>query len=200
MVYLLFPILHSNTYSHIRSNRKRSSISDEINALPSSSKASLERVRNRSIEPHPPSIRRVPDYKVQDPIASISDPVTELKNPVKDPNWPDAAFTKPVSGGPHLASQVEDHIEEWTCGNINCKMSNKKHSKKCEECRWKLPVAYYIDQYGQAQDEEKAFRQLAGGEDGADSDVERPTGQAPGGGVWIPVVPGLKKERKPNNF
>jgi hypothetical protein len=200
MVSVSSPVLHPNIYSHIRSNRKRSSISDEINALPSSSKASLERVRKRSIEPHPPSIRRVPDYNIQDPVTSIPDPATELKNPVKDPNWPDAAFTKPVSGGPHLASQVEDQIEEWTCGNVECKMRNKKHSKRCAKCGWKLPVAYYIDQYGQAQDEEKVFRKLGGGEEEADSEVKRPTGQAPGGGVWIPVVPGLKKERKPNNF
>jgi hypothetical protein len=190
------PVLHPNSYSHTRFHRSRSSISEEIKALPSSSIASLERVRERSVQPHPPSIRRLPDPIIQDPLAPIPNPVTELKNPVKDPNWPDKAFTKPASEVPHLASQVNEQIEKWTCPNIECKTRNQKHVRKCEECGWKLPETYHVNKDGQRINVEGALRQLA---DGKDDTKVVPTGRARGGGVWIPAVPGQEnKERQPN--
>jgi hypothetical protein len=183
--------------------RTKSSISQQINAIPSSSKASLEVVRERSIERHPPEIRRIPDPNNKDPFTPLDNPDTELKNPVKDPNWPDEAFTKTAPEARHLASEVQDQIEKWTCVNVECRRSNEKHLKKCEGCGWELPVVYHKDKLGQKWNEEKVLRRFGDGVDGANTMTRegKPTGPAPGGAMYIPWRPGQKKKiRVPNIF
>jgi hypothetical protein len=91
---------------------------------------------------------------------------------------------------------VQDQIEKWICGNTECKMTNQKHVFRCEWCGWALPRAVYVGEDGVRRDGEAVMRTMGDGQDGAEKmfEVERPTGDAPGGGKWIPKVEGKKKQ------
>jgi hypothetical protein len=121
-----------------------------------------------------------------------------VQNPVQEPNWPDAAFTKPDPKARHLASESWDKIEMWTCGNAECAMKNEKHAKKCASCGLDLPEGVYKSIYKDQDNQERvsevpeglAIRGMGDGREAVKQHVadqeDRPVGAAPGGGVWIP--------------
>jgi hypothetical protein len=83
---------------------------------------------------------------------------------------------------------VQDQIEKWVCGNTECARANEKDVKECESCGWVLPRAFKVWEDGVRRDSEVLMRKWGDGQDAVDKmfEVERPTGDAPGGGKWIP--------------
>jgi hypothetical protein len=181
---------YNNSLTPPTRQRRNSSITNQITALPSSSKASLHQVRENPVEHHSAPLRRLSDPAIRDPLAPLPSPEFEAKNPIKEPNWPDTTFTQSSPKSPHLHSEVQDQIEQWQCGNPLCERLNQKSVKRCKWCRWVLPRAIYTGDDGVRRDGEVLLRKW-GGQDGTDGtdgvfEEQRPTGDAPGGGKWIP--------------
>ncbi|KAF1915477.1 hypothetical protein BDU57DRAFT_530451 [Ampelomyces quisqualis] len=160
--------------------------------------ASLQQIRESSIEQHSPPLRRRLDPGVQDPLAPVSSPTIRVRNPVQEPNWPDTAFTKAVPQDRHLASETWDKIEMWTCGNAECAVKNEKDAKKCASCGRDLPEGVF-ETVLDTRDRKKrvlevpeglALRDMADGRLALKQHIadqeDRPVGDAPGGGKWIP--------------